>query len=85
MRLTESYFVANIMDIISEDLRPTRLFDFKSIQPMCAVLGENIGTIKHTLRSVIDEEYGASAETIQHKLHTHIQRSNTEIADVKVT
>lgn len=73
------------MDGIPEELRPTRLFDFKSIMPMSAAELQNIDEVKETLRRTIDEEYAGDGAQLHEKLRESIRFSNNEIADTLVT
>ena len=70
---------------IPEELRPSRMFDFKSILPMAAAELYNVDVVQETLRNIIEEEYAEDGEDLQDKLLKHISASNTELADVRVT
>ncbi|KAF6018914.1 hypothetical protein EB796_022799 [Bugula neritina] len=69
------------MDSIPEELQPNRLFDFKSIIPISASLGENIDTVKQTLRKIIDEENRIDKLPLQNKLNSHIDFHSKELSN----
>ncbi|XP_067931987.1 GTP-binding protein 10-like [Watersipora subatra] len=70
---------------IPEELRPTRLFEFKSILPMSAAERFNIEEVKASLRETIEEAYAEDSYEMQDTLQQFVQFSNTELADTKVT
>lgn len=70
---------------IPEELRPTRLFEFKSILPMSAAERFNIEEVKASLRETIEEAYAEDSYEMRDTLQQFVQFSNTELADTKVT
>lgn len=79
------WFFTDHMGRIPDDLRPQRLFDFKSILPMAATELYNIDKVKDTLRQVIEEEYADPTEEQYGNLCSSIKFSNSEAADTIVT
>ena len=74
------------MHRFSEELRPSRLFEFRSIIPMAAAELHNIDQVQSTLREVIDEEYAPEPDCeLQEELRRRIEASTTEMNDVRVT